>query len=114
MMRMNHGNVSASVPSKSKMMSLQRIGARYAAISAFTRVFDALWGPGSGGARLARPHQLHEPREEIVAVARAGRRFGVVLHREHRPVLQRDAAVRAVEQRHMGLLDVLRQAVLVH
>src|SRR6202023_1719189 len=51
----------------------------------------------------ALAHQASEAAEQVVAVARAGRGLGVVLHREHRPVLERDAAVRAVEQRHMGL-----------
>ena len=58
---------------------------------------------------LALAHQAGEAVEQIVAVARAGRGFRVVLHREHRPVLQRDAAVRAVEQRDVRLLDVRRQ-----
>ena len=48
-----------------------------------------------------------------MAVARAGRGFRVVLHREHRLVFERDAAIGAVEQRHMRLLDILRQRVLV-
>src|SRR5437899_2000970 len=49
------------------------------------------------------PHQTHKPLEQVAAVARAGRGLGMVLHREHRLVLERDAAVRAVEQRHMRL-----------
>src|ERR1019366_6924470 len=48
-----------------------------------------------------------------MAVARAGGGFRVVLYREHRFVLERDAAIGAVEQRHMGLLDIVRQRVLV-
>src|SRR5882724_6415183 len=58
-------------------------------------------------------HQPDEAPEQIVAVARAGRGFRVVLHREHRSVLEREAAVRAVEQRDVRLVDVLRQRVLV-
>src|SRR3569833_2066714 len=54
---------------------------------------------------LLLPHHLDEAREQVVAVARAGRCFRVVLHREHRLVLQRDAAVRAIEQREVRLLD---------
>ena len=50
---------------------------------------------------LGVAHQVGEAREQIVAVARAGRCFRMVLHREHRLVLERQAAVRAVEQRHM-------------
>src|SRR3954452_23506877 len=46
-------------------------------------------------------HQLGEAREQIVAVARAGGCFRMVLHRENWLVLERHAAVRAVEQRHM-------------
>src|SRR5436309_14486629 len=48
-----------------------------------------------------------------MAVARAGRGFWMILHREHRLVLQGEAAVRAVEQRDVSLLDVLRQRLLV-
>src|SRR3569833_768827 len=54
---------------------------------------------------LLLPHHLDEAREQVVAVARAGRCFRVVLHREHRFVLQRDAAIRAIEQRDVRLLD---------
>src|SRR5215831_11476586 len=49
-----------------------------------------------------------------MAVARARRGFGMVLHREYGLVLERDAAIRAIEQRHMRLLAILRQRVLVH
>ena len=67
----------------------------------------ALQGPAS---RLVLPllHQLDEPLEQIVAVLRAGRGLGMVLHREHRPVGHADAAVRAVEERDVRLLDVRR------
>src|SRR5262249_27581524 len=58
---------------------------------------------------FARPHQRDEPVEQVVAVARTGRGFRVILDREHRLVLERDAAVRAVEQRYMRLLGVRRQ-----
>src|SRR4051794_13110580 len=49
-----------------------------------------------------------------MTVARAGRRLRMVLHREYRLVLEREAAVRAVEQRDVGLLDILRQRLLVY
>ncbi len=62
---------------------------------------------------VALAHQAGEAAEQIVAVARAGRGLRVVLHREHRPVLQREAAVRAVEQRDVRLLDIRRQRLLV-
>src|SRR3712207_6871959 len=42
---------------------------------------------------------------------RSGRRLRVVLDREHRAVLELEAAVRAVEERDMRLLDMPRQAV---
>ena len=44
-------------------------------------------------------HQVDEAVEQVVAVLRAGRGFGVVLHREDRLVLQAQAFVGAVEQR---------------
>src|SRR5215470_7840787 len=59
------------------------------------------------------PHHLDEAREEIVTVTRAGRSLGMVLHREHRLVLERDAAIRTVEQREVRLLDILRKRFLV-
>src|SRR5215211_3829860 len=48
-----------------------------------------------------------------MAVARTRRRLGMILHREHRPVLEREAAVRSIEQRDVSLLDILRQRLLV-
>src|SRR4029079_14275778 len=62
--------------------------------------------PGDDGCEVPRklrnlalglPHHLDEAPEEIMTVARAWRSFRMVLHREHRPVLKRDAAIRAVE-----------------
>ena len=58
-------------------------------------------------------HHLDEAGEEVVAVLRAGRGFRVVLHREHRLVLQLQPAIGAVEQRDVGLLDDLGQAFAV-
>src|SRR5450756_1029883 len=58
---------------------------------------------------LVRPHQIGEPPEQIMRVARAGRRLGVILHREYRLALELDAAIGAVEQRNMGLGRTLRQ-----
>src|SRR4029078_10778487 len=59
------------------------------------------------------PHHLAKAREEIMTVARAGRGLRMVLHREDGPVLEREAAIGAVEQRHMRLLNILRQRILV-
>src|SRR3954462_1468040 len=59
-------------------------------------------------------HQPDKAVEQIMAVARAGRAFRVILHREHRPVLEREAAVRAVEQRDVRLLGFRRQRVRIH
>src|SRR5450631_794330 len=39
---------------------------------------------------LVRPHQIGEPLEQIVRIARAGRGLGVVLHREHRLAFELD------------------------
>ena len=44
-----------------------------------------------------------------MAVARPRARLGMVLHREHRPVLAGEALVAAVEQRHMGHPHARRQ-----
>src|SRR5262245_10328654 len=95
MTRLNHANESASVPSKSKMTS------RYCMRSA-----------RSLGA-LALFHQPHEPLEQVAAVTRTGRGLRVILHREHWLVFQRNAAVRSVEQRHMGFDCVGRQRLAV-
>src|SRR5258707_12411397 len=59
--------------------------------------------------RPVRPHQSDEAVEQIVAVAGSRRGLGVVLHREHRRPFERDAAIRSVEQRPVGLLYVIRQ-----
>src|SRR5262245_39804496 len=85
-----------------------------AAVSAGTRPYVLFGGLFCGSISLAScplvlAHHLDEPREQIMAVAWAGRRFGMVLHREHRLVPERDAAVRAVEQRDMRLGRVRRQ-----
>ena len=58
---------------------------------------------------LAGADQVDEAAEQIVRILRAGRCFRMVLDREDRPAGERDAAVRAVEQRNVGLLDALRQ-----
>src|SRR5215475_9766145 len=60
-------------------------------------------------ALLLPPHQLDKPLEQVMTVARAGGCLRVVLHREYRLVLERDAAVRSVEQRDVGLGRVFRQ-----
>src|SRR5262245_7351894 len=59
---------------------------------------------------LVLAHHLGKALEQIMAVAWSGRRLGMVLHREYRLVLERDAAVRAVEQRHVGLHRVGRES----
>ena len=48
-----------------------------------------------------------------MAVARARRRLGMMLHGERRTIGQGDAAIGAVEQRHMGLRRVVRQRFAV-
>ena len=66
-----------------------------------------------GRTAASRPpllHHRHEPAEQVAAVARARRGFRVVLHREHRPVLEPEAAIRAVEERDVRLLDAVGQA----
>ena len=61
-------------------------------------------GPRSPAKPFTAPRPSSgEALEEVEAVGRAGRGFRVVLDREHRPVLQRQAGVGAVEQRDMGL-----------
>ena len=54
-------------------------------------------------------HRADEAGEEVVAVLRAGRGFRVILHRENRVALERQAAIRAVEERDMGFDDALGQ-----
>src|SRR5215471_18236590 len=49
-----------------------------------------------------------------MAIARAGRGLRMILYGENRLVLECDATIGAVEQRHMCLLDILRQRLLVH
>src|SRR5207247_11190985 len=63
---------------------------------------------------LLRAHQIGEPLEQIMRVARAGGGFRVILHREHRLALKLDAAIGAVEQRDMGLRCAVRQGRLIH
>src|SRR5581483_3141610 len=53
---------------------------------------------------LLLPDQIDEAGKEVVAVLRARRGLGMVLHREHRPVLEPQPAIGAVEQRHVRLL----------
>src|SRR3954469_24215962 len=48
-----------------------------------------------------------------MTVAGPRRSLRMILHREHRFVFQRQPAVRTVEQRDVGLLDILRQRFLV-
>src|SRR5260370_14518769 len=61
-------------------------------------------------ARPMRTDHVDKTREQIEAVARTRRGFRVILHGERRPTFERDAAIRTVEQRDMGLLGVRRQA----
>src|SRR5690242_1071690 len=63
---------------------------------------------------LLRAHQLGKTLEQIVRVARAGRRLRMILHGKDRPVVERDAAIGAVEQRDMGLRRAFGQRRLVH
>jgi hypothetical protein len=47
--------------------------------------------PGSNPLEIA--HQLDELAEQIMTVARPGRRLGMVLHREDWPILKGNAAI---------------------
>src|SRR5580658_5626496 len=66
--------------------------------------------------RLAMPDRLlvdepDEALEEIMAVLRSGRGFGVILDREDRLAGHAQALVAAVEERHMGRRDIGGQAL---
>src|SRR3954470_16090042 len=63
---------------------------------------------------LVGAHQIREALEQVMRVARPRRSLGMVLHREHRPALELDAAVGAVEQRDMGLRGAFGQGRLIH
>src|SRR5438105_2755958 len=63
---------------------------------------------------LVRAHQVGEPLEQIMRIARAGRGLGVILDGKHRFAVELDAAIGAIEQRHMGLGRALRQGCLIH
>ena len=58
-------------------------------------------------------HHLDEPPEQIVAVARARARLGMVLHGKRRPIGAGQPLVRAVEQRHMRHLRSRRQRLRI-
>src|SRR4051812_21371571 len=47
---------------------------------------------------LLRTHQIEEAREQVVAVVRAGRRFGVILHRKDRPAVDAEPGIGSIEQ----------------
>src|SRR5262249_46295414 len=72
------------------------------------------WRRGRRLSPLLLAHQLGETLKQIVRVARARGCFGVILHRKHRLAVQRDTAIGAVEQRHMGLCRALGQGRLVN
>src|SRR5581483_12341474 len=62
----------------------------------FFKRMDCRVKPGNDELRLrplVRPHQIGEAVEQIMRVARAGRGFRVILHREHRLAVERDAAI---------------------
>src|SRR5690606_27773359 len=59
-------------------------------------------GPASA---LAAAHRLDETLEQVETVLRSGACLRMILHREDRTILHRDAAVGAVEERYMRLLD---------
>ena len=63
------------------------------------------------GLWLGLAHLLDKPGEEVMAVPRPRRGLGMILHRESRPIRQRNAAVGLIEQRDMGDAGVLRQSV---
>ena len=55
--------------------------------------------------------QLGKTLEQIVAVLRARRGLGVILHAEHRPAFRRDAFVTIVEQADVRDFHVVGQTV---
>ena len=67
---------------------------------------------GSKAAFLLRIHVLYEALEQGQQVVWPGARFRVTLEAECRPVLERDALQRAVEQGAMRGLDIVRQRIL--
>src|SRR5215469_6963288 len=56
-------------------------------------------------------HQCDEALEEILAVLRSGAGFRMVLHRKYRLADDSQTLVGAVEERDVGRLDAVRQAV---
>src|SRR5579875_115454 len=58
-------------------------------------------------------HQRDEAREQIMAVLRAGTGLRVVLDRKDRPVDDAQPLIAAVEQRDVGRLDILGQALRI-
>src|ERR1700686_3485580 len=73
-------------------------------VSSASRRKEAARRAASGARRralpaLLRPHQIGEPLEQIMRVARAGRGFGGILHREYRLAVQLGAPIGAGEKR---------------
>ena len=56
-------------------------------------------------------HQAYETVEQVVTVLRTRGSFRMVLYTEDGSVAERDAFKRAVEERHMGYLDIIRQRI---
>src|SRR5471032_1019502 len=107
------------------MMSIILNGAGTGNIAGIVPSSALCYGPGSAAHRFAlrsvrgtyrerlrrllSPHQIREPLEQIMRVARAWGGFGVVLHREYWLAVERDAAIGAIEQRDVGLRRAFRQ-----
>src|SRR6185436_14176738 len=57
---------------------------------------------------VASLHELTEAMEEVVRIVRAGRCFGVVLHREHRQLAVPQSLARVVVEVHVARLPAVR------
>ncbi len=70
---------------------------------------DAVYVGAFGHGLAARLlDQIYKALKQVMRVLRAGRGFGVILHREDGLAFQADAAIRAVEERHMGFFEIAR------
>src|SRR3984957_13626151 len=64
--------------------------------------------PGNASLRpLLLAHQIGKPLEQIMGIARARRGSRVILHGKYRLAVERNSAIRTVEQRDMGLCRAL-------
>ena len=97
-----HGRVRPGHPCVYSMAQRKDVDARNIQRADALRAFARGMTSGQGSSALpalVRAHQIGEPLEQIMRVARAGGALGMVLHREHRLALELDAAIGAVKQR---------------